>query len=108
MKVNEMFPSRYLKGCDLSGPVTVTIASVEPAEFYRPGEGKVLGYVLYCEKASKGVVLSKPLAVGISKALGEDDTDNWTGRQVVLYPQAMRVAGIDRIAIRGRAVNNGV
>lgn len=105
MKLSEMYPSKYLRGADLSAPVKVTIAKIQPERLYTPGVGEVDGWVLYCERASKGVVLSKGLALSIAQALGADDTDEWIGKQIVLYPQPMRVAGRDLVAIRARAVN---
>ncbi len=48
-----------------------------------------------------GVVLSRTLASQIGSIYGEE-TDEWTGKPITLYPQPMRVAGQDRIAIRGR------
>lgn len=102
MNISEMFPSKYLNGADLKAPVTVTIAGVKPEPVYRPGQGKVSAFVLYCEKATKGVILSRPLAAQIAQALGEPDTDNWGGRQVTLYPESMVVAGTPRVAIRAR------
>ncbi len=102
MNVTEMFPSKYLKGSELKGPVTVTIARIVKESIYRPGEGKVDGWVLYCEKASRGVVLSKALAMSIAAALNDTETDHWVGRQVVLYPQPMTVAGRNQVAIRAR------
>lgn len=107
MKVNDMFPSRFLRGADLSAPVTVTIARVVTERMYKPGAGEVDGYVLYCEKASKGIVLSKGLALTIAQALGAEDTDQWTGRAVILFPQPMRVGGRDLVAIRAKAATNG-
>lgn len=103
MNVNQMFPSKYLKGSELTGPVTVTIASIHKEQSYKPGEGKTDIFVLYCERAKRGVVLTKPLAFSIAEALGEPDTDRWTGRAVVLYPQVMSVAGQQVTAIRARA-----
>jgi hypothetical protein len=105
MNVNDIFPSKYLRGGDLAAPVTVTIASVTSERMYKPGVGETTGYVLHCEKAKKGVVLTRPLALGIAQALGEPDTDKWQGKQVTLYPEPMRVAGRDLIAIRARAAN---
>jgi hypothetical protein len=105
VNVNTMFPSKYLRGAELTAPVTVTIARVVQETMYKPGAGTVAGWVLYCEKASRGVVLTRPLALGIAQALGDPDTDNWTGKQVTLYPQAMTVAGVPRVAIRARAAN---
>lgn len=104
MKVSDMFPSKYLRGCDLSGPVTVTIAGIRAERLYRPGKGEVEAWVLFCEKASKGVVLSKTLADQIAAALESEDTDNWPGKPVVLYPESITVAGRRVLAVRARAV----
>lgn len=103
MDINQMFPSKYLKGSELPGPVTVTIANIRKERTYKPGEGQTDIYVLICEKATRGVVLTKPLAFSIAEALGEPDTDKWTGRAVTLYPQAMTIAGRAITAIRARA-----
>lgn len=107
MDINQMFPSKYLKGAELSGPVTVVIAGVRKEKSYKPGEGQTEIFVLACEKASRGVVLTKPLAFSIAQALVESNTDNWTGKAITLYPQPMTVAGQNLIAIRARAVSNG-
>lgn len=106
MNVNEMFPGRFLKGEELQGkPVTVTIAKVIQDKVYKPGKGETTVFVLHVQGGSKGVVLSKPLALGIAEALGESDTDNWGGKRVTLYPQPMQVAGRNVIAIRARKAN---
>lgn len=107
MNVNQMYPSKYLKGAELSGPVTVTIANVRTEQIYRPGEGKVNAFVMYCEKASRGVILGKVLAMQIAEITHEPDTDLWTGFKVTLYPQPMVVAGKPVVAIRARAATNG-
>lgn len=104
MNVNQAFPSKYLSGCELQGPVKVTIASVKEEELERPGVGKVTGYILYVEKASKGVILSRTLALQIAAAVGEPDMSKWDGRQVVLFGVPMMVGGMPRVAIRARAV----
>ncbi len=100
MNVNEMFPARYLKGSGLKAPVTVTIARVVSESMYTPGKGKVTGWVLYCEKATKGVVLHKTITNQIAAALSEPDTDNWAGKQVVLYPELVTVGREQVTAIR--------
>lgn len=103
MKVSDMFPSKYLAGADMAGPVTVIIAEVRPEPMYKPGVGQTTGFVMYCEKASKGVVLSRPLAKQIAQALGADDTEAWKGKRITLYPEPLTVAGVARVAIRARA-----
>lgn len=103
MNVNDLFPSKYLKGSELKGPVTVTIQRVGSESMYKPGQGQITGYVLYCEKASRGVVLGRTLALQIAEAVGDPDIDKWHGHQVTLYPQPMTVAGRDLVAVRARA-----
>ncbi len=112
-EISELFPSKYLRGEDLQakGPVTVEIAGIDTAEAYRPGEGKTKIYILRCIKASKGVVLSPPLARQIAGIVGSTNTDNWPGKRITLYPEPMVVAGRQRVAVRARQAesvpNNG-
>jgi hypothetical protein len=105
VKLTEMFPRKYASGEDLQGrSVTVTIARVAP-ELMRPGPGspEVTKYVLYSVEGKKGIVLSRTLAGQIAQALGSDDTDNWTGQRITLYPETVSVAGAARVAMRARA-----
>lgn len=105
MKVKEMFPRKYATGQDLNGKAaTLTIARLS-AEKMRPGPGapEESKWVLYFENAKKGVILNRTLANQIAEALGSDDTDEWPGLPITLYPEAMNVAGKARIAIRARA-----
>ncbi len=109
MKLNEMFPRKYATGEDLNGKaVAVTIARIT-SEKMRPNQTSpgVEKYVIYFQETKKGVVLSRTLARQIARAVGSDDTDNWTGKRVTLYPESMMVAGVNRVAIRAKAVNNG-
>lgn len=105
MNVNQLFPSKYVKGAELGGPVTVTIERLAQEEVYRPGEGKAQAVVMYCQGAKRGIVLNRVLALQIAEAVGEPDTDAWQGKRVVLYPQPMNVAGRAVVAIRARKVN---
>jgi len=108
MKLDEMFPSRYVRGNDLQGrAVTVTIARVQ-TESMRPNpkSPELQKFVLYTVEGKKGVVLSKTLASQISQVLGSDESDDWLGKKVRLYPEPMTVAGVQRVAIRARKLNN--
>lgn len=105
MKISDLYPSRYLRGSDLSGPVIVQVQRVGMEKIYRPQEkGEVDVPILYVVGGSKGVILGKALAESVVQAIGENDTDAWPGRKFVLYPQAMRVGGKDVVALRARAV----
>ena len=111
MKLSDMFPRKYASGEDLGGkPATLTVSTVR-TEKMRPQAGapEVQKYVVYFQGADKGVILSRTLAYQIADATGSDDTADWTGKRITLYPQPMTVAGKRRIAIRARkpAAGNG-
>lgn len=111
MKLSEMFPRKYASGEDLGGnPATLTIANVR-TEKMRPQAGapEVQKFVVYFQGADKGVILSRTLAYQIADITGSEETADWTGKKVTLYPQPMKVAGKNRIAIRARkpAAGNG-
>jgi hypothetical protein len=103
VNVSDLFPSRFLKGSELRGPVTVTIQRLAKEEVYKPGKGETDALIMYVVNGSRGVVLSKGLAFSIAEALNEPETDNWPGQKVTLYPQAMTVAGRELVTIRARA-----
>jgi len=108
MKIDKMFPRKYATGSDLEGPVTLSIARVQPEKMRpTPQSPEVQKWVIYFNGAQKGVVLSRTLAEQISLAVGSDDTDHWIGREVTLYPQSVMVAGKERIAIRAKEAVNG-
>ncbi len=104
MKITDMFPRKYVTGEDLQGkPVTLVISRLGTEEM-RPGPGAQpqTKFVVYFEQAKKGVILSRTLATQIAEIAGSDDTDNWIGKKVTLYPQPMTVAGRQVVAIRAR------
>ena len=104
MKLDEMFPSRYVKGQNLQGrAVNVTIARIQ-FENMRPNpqSPELQKFVLYTAEGKKGVVLSKTLASQIAEILKSDESDDWIGKKVTLFPVPMVVAGVRRIAIRAR------
>lgn len=104
MKVSEEYPSKYLSGFDLPGPVTVTIDKLESELLNKPGErGPVKTWIIFCRGKKKGIILSKFLAKQIANMLG-DDSDQWIGKQITIYPEPMKVAGREVVALRARAV----
>ena len=114
MKLSEMFPKKYASGADFKDKaVTLTIALIRTERMRpQPGAPEVQKFVIYFENATKGVILCKTLSYEIADAIGcdeDEDTSNWTGKRVTLYPVPMMVAGKRRIAIRARkpAASNG-
>jgi len=105
MKLSQMFPKRYAAGEDLQGKaVTLTIARVASEKMHpQPNAPEVERWVAYFKEAKKGVILSRTLAYQFAEILGSEDTDDWLGKRLTLYPQPMTVAGRHVIAIRARA-----
>ncbi len=104
MNISQLYPRKYATGEDLKGkPVKVTIARVTVEKMRpNPASPEVEKPVLYVESGQRGIVLSRTLATQIAGILQADDTNDWLGKQVVLYPQPMQVAGQSRVAIRAK------
>ena len=82
MRISQAFPSDYIKSSDLNGrEVRVVIKKVRIEEVGREKEERP---VIYFEGKEKGMVLNKTNANAIATAFG-DDTDDWTGGEVILY-----------------------
>ncbi len=101
MKISAAFPSNYIKCEDLTGqPRIVTIRACVMEELGQ-GRDKDTKPVLYFEKGPKGLVLNVTNANTIKKAFG-DDTANWIGKPVELYPTQVEFKGdtVDAIRVR--------
>lgn len=95
MRVSEAFPSNYLRAVDLQDrTVRVTIDKITMEDI--GGESKL---ILYFEGKEKGIVLNKTNANAISFAYG-DDTDNWQGGELDIYPTMVDFQGKQVAAIR--------
>lgn len=98
-KMSQMFPSKWLAAADLDEQDrTLTVADVTE-ELIGQGEEQDLKWVIHFREVDKGLVLNKTNATTITSALG-DDTDEWIGRKVVLYPTEVSFSGKMVAAIR--------
>lgn len=101
MKINEMFPSKYLAAADLKGKVVaVTMMQVVMEKI-----GKDERPVLYFVGANKGLVLNKTNGTTISQAFG-DDTDAWTGKNIEIFPAMTEYQGKPTPCLRVRTLNS--
>ena len=101
MKISAAFPSNYVKASDLNGkPCPLTIRTCVLEELGQ-GNDKEKKPVLYFNKAQKGLVLNKTNANVIADAYG-DDTANWEGKAVEVYPTEVEFKGklVDGIRLR--------
>ena len=100
MRRNEAFPSKYLKGSDLSGPTQATIHSVA----HEPMFDGALRPVIYCDDLPKPVVVNKRNADMLYGMAGTDDDVDWPDLTVELYTEMVRnpTSGKTEPAIRFR------
>ncbi len=100
MKISDTFPSNYLKAANLDGKnVRVTISRVLVEEI-----GDDRKPVLYFKDKEKGMVLNKTNANNIAVLYG-DETSDWEGQDIVLFPAMVDFQGKTVEAIRVRGLN---
>lgn len=96
MNINGAFPSAYLKAADLGGQrraVTIDRVAMETiGDEHKP--------VVYFEGKDKGLVLNKTNASMIVEITGAEETDQWSGTAIVLYPTKTDFQGKRVDAIR--------
>lgn len=91
MNINSAFPSSYLKASDLNdSAVVVTIREVKVEQVGRDKDAKL---VAYFQGKEKGLVLNKTNARKIAEITGSQDTDDWAGSQIMIYPTETEFAG---------------
>jgi hypothetical protein len=95
MKVDNMFPSKYLRAADLPRPgMTLTIDAIQQEQI--GGDDK---YVLYFLEEERGLALNKTNALAIADGYGKD-TDEWSGRKIHLRKEKVAFQGGRVDAIR--------
>src|SRR5689334_19103229 len=83
MNVQALFPSKFVAASDLMGQdVNVVICRVQQEPV---GADEEIRPTIYLEGYQKGMVLNRTNAKRIAGLYGQD-TDNWIGRPVTLYP----------------------
>ena len=97
MKITDAFPSNWLKAGDLQGRehqlVVKEVISEDIGDGHKP--------VVYFQRGNKGLVLNKTNALAITEVYG-DETDNWLGATVTIYPDKTQFQGrrVDCIRVR--------
>ena len=90
MKVSDIYPSRFIKHADLNGkPVVKTITHVEEQVVGQAGD---IRPVMFLEEMRQGMVLNQRNARFLADRFG-DDTEEWAGKSVELYPTTVDLGG---------------
>lgn len=104
MKLNDAYPSNFLKAEDLQGKeVSATIDSAELQEIGQ-GQDKENKIIVSFVGKSKKLVCNKTNFKSIAALCG-DDTDDWRGKTITLYPTEVPYGPdmVWSIRVRGRA-----
>jgi hypothetical protein len=102
-KRHEVFPSPFLSAADLNGkPVTLTIESAPLEKLKGTGGSEETKTVLYFKGTKKSLPLNRTNWDKVADITGEDDSNDWPGRQIQLYPTTtpFRTDVVDCIRIR--------
>jgi hypothetical protein len=104
MNRDELFPSKFFKAADLGGkPLTVTIKAAAVEVLNSPqGGGQQDKLLLSFVNQPKKLVCNVTNYNSISDLHG-DETDNWPGKRIELYPTKASVGGKSFDAVRVRA-----
>jgi hypothetical protein len=99
---NDYFPSNYIRAADLGGkPRTVTIDRVAEDLFENDGRKQKKAIAHFRENGVKPLVLNKTNFLTIATLCG-DDTAEWPGKQIVIYPDMVAFRGKVSEAVRVR------
>jgi hypothetical protein len=97
MKMNEMFPGKWLKKEDVPVPAAATISRVGREEVNADNGGKEMKVVMaFAEAHLKPMILNIGNATALSELFG-DDSANWLGKRVEIYTDPNVMFGGKRV-----------
>jgi hypothetical protein len=103
MKRDDLFPSKYLKCADLKGkPRVVEIESAPIETLKNPKGEEQKKAVLYFKGAKKALPLNLTNFDAVMDIAGSDETSNWPGTRLELYPATTMMGGKITDCIRVR------
>jgi hypothetical protein len=109
-KVSQMLESKYLKKDDVGEGVLATFRTFKHVNVAQEDQQADMKWVAYFNELEKPLVLNSTNIQVAAMALGSDNTDDWIGKQIVLYVDpnvsfgGKVVGGIRLRAPKGKAV----
>lgn len=85
MRVGEMIESKYLKKEDTTRPVLLTIERFSKVNMAQRGKEDEVKWLMHFAETPKPLVMGPTKFQMCEQIFGSDETDEWVGRQVVLY-----------------------
>lgn len=99
LKLNDCFPSKYIKADDLEDDTVVTIKKVVIEELESKDGKNQDKPVMYFKEFEKGLVVNRTNWTIIAKQHGED-SELWTNKQIILFAMDVEAFGEMVSAIR--------
>src|SRR5262245_41000408 len=97
---SEAFPSRFFKAADI--PPAGLVLQIAKVEHEKVGPDQEEKWVMYFKGQEKQFVLNSTNWDLTAAALREDDSDNWIGKTIELYPTTTQFGSkmVDCIRVR--------
>lgn len=83
--IREMIESKYLKQEDVDEEANVTIVKVGKANVARENDEPEFKWLIKFNEFPKPMVLNSTNIKRLARACSSEDTDDWAGKQVILY-----------------------
>src|SRR6185436_2175299 len=80
-----MVTSKYLKIADVPDPVIVTVIGVKQVNVAKDDAEPEMKWAIKFQEFDKPMVLNSTNLHVAAKVLGSDDTDDWKGKEIILY-----------------------
>ena len=105
MEIDDLYPSKYLRGSDLQGhAVTVKIERVALERFFdQQSRSEIEKLLVFLVGKKKSLICGKALAYEIAGICGSKNTDTWSGKEIVLFTERKLVYGREMDILRARA-----
>ena len=84
-RVNDMIESKYLKQADAPDPIIVTVGKVGKVNIAKEGDAPEHKWYVRFDEFDKPLLLNSTNIKLLEMACGSDDTDDWIGKEVILY-----------------------
>ena len=84
-RTSEMVQSKYLKTADVPDPVIVTVVKVGKVNLAKEDAAPEYKWAVKFQEFNKPMVLNSTNIKIAEKVFGSDNTDDWTGKEIVLF-----------------------
>jgi hypothetical protein len=83
-----MIESKYLKQSDVPDPVIVTVGKIGKINIAKEGDQPEEKWAVKFKEFTKPMLLNSTNIKLLELACGSDDTDDWLGKEVIVYTDA--------------------